>query len=159
MSVVVPVESNAIAPQSGCSYPEPFKSRMGQMHWRPLGDEFGLTQFGISLETLCPGAESALRHWHTLEDEFLYMISGQVVLCNDDGEFPMTAGMCVGFKAGSDNAHHVVNHSDRDAQYLILGSRNPDDMAFYPDDDLAWVQSESGGLIKAHKDGTPYLEK
>ena len=157
MKVLAPIEAEAIISQSGCSYPEPYKSRMGNMNWRPLSDEFGLTQFGISLETLSPGAESALRHWHTLEDEFVYMISGEVVMRNDDGEFSMTKGMCVGFKAGDRNAHHLINRSDSDAQYLILGSRVPGDMGFYPDDDLAWFPTESG-RIKAHKDGTPYLD-
>lgn len=157
MKTRAPIEAGAVAPQSGCSYPEPFKSRMGEMSWRPLGDEFGLSQFGISLETLGPGAESALRHWHTLDDEFVYVISGEIVLRNDDGEFPMTKGMCVGFKAGDKNAHHLVNRSTSDAQYLILGSRVPGDGCFYPDDDLAWFPSESGETA-AHKDGTPYLD-
>ncbi len=155
MNTPTPLHVNAITPQSGCSYPEPFKSRMGAGNWRPLGDAFGLTQFGISLETLQPNAESALRHWHTLEDEFLYMLSGEVVLRTNAGEFPLSAGMCMGFKAGSDNAHHLLNRSEQAAQYLIMGSRIPDDLAFYPDDDLIWSCSAEG-RVAAHKDGTPY---
>ena len=117
---------------------------MGQCEWKRLGDPFGLTQFGLSLETLQPGGQSALRHWHTLTDEFLYLLEGELVLRMNAGETTMTAGMCVGFKAGVRDGHHFVNRSDRPARYLILGSRIPGDNGFYPDDDLMWVDREDG---------------
>jgi uncharacterized cupin superfamily protein len=151
----IPFKANSVAAQSGSGYPEPFNSRMGDAEWRPLGDPFGLSKFGINLETLQPDAQSALRHWHTLDDEFVYMVKGELTLCNNDGEFLLTEGMCVGFKAGDDNAHHLVNRSSSEARFLVMGSRTPGDRAFYPDDDLAWFYAENGSHA-AHKDGSPY---
>jgi uncharacterized cupin superfamily protein len=150
-----PVHTTAIPPQSGSSYPEPFRSRMGEGSWQPLGDSFGLTQFGINLEVLEPGAQSALRHWHTLADELVYLLEGELVLITNEGEFVMTAGMCIGFKAGENNAHHLINRSDKAARMMVVGSRIPGDTAFYPDDDIAWFSTESKRLA-VHKDGRPY---
>ena len=147
------VEAHTAVPGTG--YPEPFFSRMGDGDWRRLGDAFGLTQFGINLETLQPGAQSALRHWHTLADEFVYMLEGELVLRTDAGETTLTAGMCVGFKAGVRNAHHLVNRSAGAARFLVIGSRVPGDNAFYPDDDLLWIDTEHGHY-PARRDGTPY---
>ena len=155
MAQTAPVHADSLPAESGGGYPEPFQSRMGQCEWRRLGDPFGLTNFGLSLETLQPGGQSALRHWHTLEDEFLYLLEGELVLRMNAGETTMTAGMCVGFKAGVRDGHHFVNRSDRPARYLILGARIPGDNGFYPDDDLMWVDREDG-CFPAHKDGTPY---
>jgi len=141
--------------QPGTGYPEPYFSRMGQGDWRRLGEVFGLTQYGFNLETLQPDAESALRHWHTLEDEFVYVLEGELMLITDEGATPMTAGMCVGFKAGVKNAHHLANRSTGPARYLVIGARVPGDSCFYPDDDLMWIDTEHG-TYPAHKDGTPY---
>lgn len=149
------VRADDVAARSGSSYPEPFRSRMGAADWRALGDAFGLTQYGVNLETLPPGAQSALRHWHTLSDEFIYVLEGELRLRTNDGEAVMTAGSCVGFKAGQQDAHHLVNCSDRAARFLVVGTRAPGDMAFYPDDDLQWNWSEQG-RYPAHKDGRPY---
>ena len=147
------VEAHTAKPGTG--YPEPFFSRMGDSDWRRLGDAFGLTQFGINLETFAPGAQSALRHWHTLADEFVYMLEGELVLRTDAGETTLTAGMCVGFKAGVHNAHHFVNRSAVIARFLVIGSRVPGDNAFYPDDDLVWITADHG-RYPARRDGTPY---
>ena len=136
-------------------YPEPFRSRMGDRMKRRLGDAAGLTKFGVNLVTLGPGGQSALRHWHTLEDEFVYVLSGEVVLISDEGEQILGAGMCAGYPAGKRNAHHFVNHSQAPALYLEIGNRIEGDNAFYPDDDLLWVETE-GGTVAAHKDGTHY---
>jgi uncharacterized cupin superfamily protein len=155
MKETKPITAQSVSPQSGSSYPEPLKSRMGNADWRALGDAFGLSQFGINLETLQPAAESALRHWHTLEDEFIYVLDGELTLHTDDGEFTMTAGSCVGFKAGDRNAHHLVNRGTTAAHFIVVGSRIPGDTAFYPDDDLAWFKT-ADGKIPAHKDGRPY---
>ena len=155
MDKLVPVFAESLTPQSGTTYPEPFKSRMGDASWRSMGDAFGLTQFGINLETLQPGAQSALRHWHTLQDELVYMVAGELTLITDDGEIPMTPGMCVGFKAGEKNAHHLVNRSDSEAQFIVIGSRAEGDAAFYPDDDFAWFTTAEG-YQPVHKDGSPY---
>ena len=147
------VEAHTAVPGTG--YPEPFFSRMGDGDWRRLGDAFGLTQFGVNLETFRPGAQSALRHWHTLADEFVYVLEGELVLRTDAGEATLTAGMCVGFKAGVRNAHHFVNRSAATARFLVVGSRVPGDNAFYPDDDLLWIETEHGHY-PARRDGTPY---
>ena len=150
-----PIAAYAVTPESGSSYPEPFRSRMGQANWRALGDRFGITQFGFNLETLEPGAQSSVRHWHTLSDEFIYMLEGELILRTNEGEFPLAPGMCVGFKAVDRNAHHLVSRGPTPARFLVVGSRVPGDTAFYPDDDLAWFRTETGG-IAVHKDGRPY---
>lgn len=134
------------------TYPEPYRSRMGDRAKKRLGDACGITGFGVNLVTLGPGGQSALRHWHTLEDEFVYVLSGEVVLISDEGEQTLQAGSCAGYPAGKRNAHHMVNRSAAPAQYLEIGSRIEGDNAFYPDDDLLWVETESG-TIAAHKDG------
>ena len=136
-------------------YPEPFFSRMGDRAKRKLEDACGLTKFGVNLVTLGPGAQSALRHWHTLEDELVYVLAGEVVLITDEGEQVLTAGMCAGYPAGAKNAHHFVNRSGAPARYLEIGDRTPGDKAFYPDDDLLWVEDENG-VHSAHKDGSRY---
>lgn len=150
-----PVHADAIEEHSGTSYPEPFASRMGPHSWKNLGDAFGLTQYGVAIDTLGPGAQSALRHWHTLEDELVYMLEGELVLVTNEGETTMTAGMVAGFKAGVRDAHHLVNRSDKAARFLVVGSRIEGERSFYPDDDLMWVWNEDGRYA-AHKDGTPY---
>ena len=139
----------------GSSYPEPFRSRVAGRVKRRLGDACGLTGFGVNLVTLAPGAPSALRHWHTLEDEFVYVLEGEVVLVTNDGEQVLRAGDCAGYPAGRRDAHHFVNRSDAPVRYLEIGSRVPGDNAFYPDDDLMWAFDENGEYA-AHKDGRRY---
>lgn len=165
MSLMLPALDPAdVAELRGSGYPEPFKSRMGDRRKRKLGDACGLGQFGVNLVTLGPGGQSALRHWHTLEDEFVYILSGEVTLITDRGEQLLRAGQCAGYPAGSRDAHHFINRSAAPAQYLEVGSRFADDRAHYPDDDLQWVDRESlqsdGGkqvsAVAAHKDGRPY---
>lgn len=153
-----------VAEVHGSGYPEPFKSRMGDRIKRRLGDAFGLSQFGVNLVRLGPGGQSALRHWHTQEDEFVYLLEGELVLVTNAGERLLRAGDCAGYPAGLENAHHLLNRSDTPALYLEVGSRLPGDTAHYPDDDLMWVTgetSEPAGLpisaaIAAHKDGRRY---
>ncbi len=140
----------------GSGYPEPFRSRMGDRGKRRLGDACGLTQFGVNLVTLGPGGQSALRHWHDREDEFVYILSGEVVLISDSGEQSLRAGMCAGYPAGKADAHHFINRSSRQAIYLEVGSRIDADRAFYPDDDLMFVDDKDGKPRFAHKDGRSY---
>jgi uncharacterized cupin superfamily protein len=149
------LDSNAVAEVRGSGYPQPFKSRMGDRAKRRLGDACGLTKLGVNLVALGPGGQSALRHWHTLEDEFVYVLEGEVHLVTSSGEQVLKAGMCAGYPAGKHDAHHFVNRSTRPARYLEIGNRIDGDMAFYPDDDLMWIETEQG-TVAAHKDGRPY---
>jgi uncharacterized cupin superfamily protein len=149
------LDPRTVTETRGSGYPEPYRSRMGDRVKRRLGDACGLTRFGVNLVTLGPGGQSALRHWHTLEDEFVYLLSGEVVLVTDAGEQTLTAGMCAGYAAGSRDAHHFVNRSDRPATYLEIGNRAEGDNAFYPDDDLMWCD-DGNGTYGAHKDGRRY---
>ncbi len=130
---------------------------MGDRAKRRLGNACGLTQFGVNLVTLGPGGQSALRHWHSLEDEFIYILSGELILISNAGEQVVTTGMCMGYPAGDKDAHHLINRSPQPAQYLEIGSRIKGDVGFYPDDDLMWIETEQG-TIAAHKDGSPYPE-
>lgn len=125
-----------IAPRIGSGYPPPFNAGSPCRAKRAVGNPAGLTQFGVNLTVLPPGEQSALRHWHTHEDEFVYVLSGELVLITGDGEETMTAGSCAGFPAGVDNGHHLVNRSDADATFLEIGSRADDDEGIYPDVDL-----------------------
>ena len=137
------------------NYPELFARRMSGREKRPLGDLFGLAGFGVNLTRLAPGAMSALRHAHTVQDEFIYVLQGHPTLVTDAGDTPLAPGMCAGFRAGSGDAHHLVNRSSEEVVYLEVGDRRPGDSASYPDDDLAAVL-EQGQWRFTHKDGRPY---
>ncbi len=137
------------------NYPEPFASRMKGREKRPLGDLFGLTHFGVNLTRLGPGAVSALRHAHSEQDEFVYILQGEPTLITDAGETPLAPGMCAGFKAGAGDAHHLVNRTASDVLYLEVGDRTAGDRVSYPDDDLEAVLVDGKWRI-ARKDGTPY---
>ena len=149
------LDPTTVPEQRGSGYPEPYRTRMGDRSKRRLGDACGLAKIGINLVTLGPGGQSALRHWHTLDDEFVYVLSGEVVLVTNGGEQVLTAGMCAGYPAGAKDAHHFVNRSGGPATYLEVGNRTPGDNAFYPDDDLMWGEDEQGEFA-AHKDGRRY---
>ena len=136
------------------NYPEPFASRMAGRDKQSLGDLFGLTNFGVNLTRLKPGGSSALRHAHTKQDEFVYILEGCPTLVTDAGRTTLEPGMCAGFKAAGD-AHCLVNETDRDVVYLEIGDRTAGDAADYPDDDIAVVTID-GQRRAAHKDGTPY---
>jgi len=138
------------------TYPEPFASRMAGREKRPLGDLFGLANFGVNLTRLAPGAISSLRHAHSRQDEFVYVLSGNPVLITDAGETPLAPGMCAGFRAGTGDGHHLVNRTKVDVLYLEVGDRTPGDAGTYPDDDLQAVLGPDGKWRFVHKDGTPY---
>lgn len=122
---------------------------------RCLGDWFGLSNFGVNLTTLSPGAVSALRHAHTTQDELIYILHGHPVLISDAGEMQLSPGMCAGFKAGTGNAHQLVNRTSEEVQYLEIGDRSPGDGVVYPDDDLQAVLVD-GRWQFTHKDGSRY---
>lgn len=138
----------------GTGYPEEFAAPCKpRRRWR-LGDAAGLDQFGVNLLRLPAGAWSSQRHWHSAEDEFVWVVEGEVVLVEEDGETVLTAGDCAGFKAGVANGHRIENRSDRDAVLLEVGSRRPaDDACDYPDIDMILPK---GADRYFHRDGTPY---
>lgn len=138
-------------------YPEPFASRMAGRTKRALGTVFGLTQFGVNLTELAPGAVSALRHAHSHQDEFVYVLQGRPVLRTDAGETPLAPGMCAGFRAGSGNAHQLHNPTDETVVYLEIGDRSPGDRVHYPDDDLVAVRVGERWVF-THRDGRPYAD-
>jgi uncharacterized cupin superfamily protein len=149
------VASEAPARTRPSNYPEPFASRMSGREKRPLGDEFGLQNFGVNLTRLAPRSVSALRHAHSRQDEFVYILEGRPTLCTDEGRTPLSPGMCAGFKAGTGNGHQLVNETDEDVLYMEVGDRTPGDEGSYPDDDLKAVLVE-GKWRFTRKDGTPY---
>jgi uncharacterized cupin superfamily protein len=136
-------------------YPEPFASRMTGREKRVLGDLFGLGNFGVNLVRLAAGGVSSLRHSHTRQDEFIYILEGFPTLHTDEGATPLSPGDCAGFRAGTGNGHCLSNDTGEPVVYLEVGDRTPGDEGHYPDDDLKAVQSE-GCWQFLHKDGTPY---
>ena len=136
------------------NYPEPFASRMAGREKRPLGDLFDLANFGVNLTRLAPRAASALRHAHSLQDEFVYILEGTPTLVTDRGEALLAPGMCAGFPAGG-LSHHLVNRSDSDVLYLEVGDRTPGDSAEYPEDDLAVAMGPDGRWVFSRKEGPP----
>jgi uncharacterized cupin superfamily protein len=137
------------------NYPEPFATLMNGRQKRALGDLFGLSNFGVNLTRIAPGGMSALRHAHTRQDEFVYILEGHPTLHTDEGLTPLAPGMCAGFKAGTGNGHRLVNHTPADVVYLEIGDRIPGDEVAYPDNDLR-AQMVEGRWVFTHKDGGPY---
>lgn len=137
------------------NYPQPFASRVAGREKRPLGDFFGLQNFGVNLTRLAPNAISALRHTHSKQDEFVYILQGYPTLHTDEGKFKLSPGMCAGFKAGTGRANNLINETDEDVMYLEIGDRTPGDEGTYPDDDLNAMLVD-GKWEFFHKDGTPY---
>jgi uncharacterized cupin superfamily protein len=144
-----------LTPYTSSGYPEPYRSRVLPREKRFLGKALGLTQFGVNLTTLPPGKESSMRHWHTREEEFVYVLEGEVVLRTDAGEQLVRAGQCVGFPAGSGDGHQLVNRSDRPARYLEVGTCDETDEVFYPEADLRYNPPGQRGKF-TRRDGTPY---
>ena len=136
-------------------YPEPFASRMAGREKRVLGDLFGLSHFGVNLVHLAAGSVSSLRHAHTRQDEFVYILEGSPTLHTDEGQTRLQPGDCAGFRAGTGNGHCLRNDTDAPVVYLEVGDRTPGDEGHYPDDDLKAVMGEAGWRF-LHKDGTPY---
>ena len=137
------------------AYPEPFASRMAGRQKQPLGDLFGLKNFGVNLTRLAPRAASALRHAHSKQDEFVYILRGHPTLHTDAGRTRLSPGMCAGFRAGTGNGHCLINETEDDVVYLEIGDRTPGDEGSYPDDDLKALMAD-GTWKFVHKDGAPY---
>jgi len=136
-------------------YPEPFRQAVAGRLRRRLGNAVGLSQFGVNLTTLKPGAWSSQRHWHECEDELVYVLEGEVVLCEDDGETVLKPGDAAGWKANAPNGHCLINRSSRDAVFLEIGARAPRERASYPDIDML-AERDTSGSRYLHKSGEPY---
>jgi uncharacterized cupin superfamily protein len=140
----------SLAPRTGSGYPEPYRSRVVPREKRALGNALGLSKIGINHTTLPPGKESSMRHWHSHEDEFIFVLSGEVVLRTDAGEQVLTAGMCCGFPFGATDGHHLINRSAQPAVYLEVSNRDPADGADYSDVDMVY---RAGKYLR--RDGSP----
>jgi uncharacterized cupin superfamily protein len=139
----------------GTTYPAPFARIVDGREWQSLSDVAGLTQFGVNLVRLKPGAASSQRHWHEQEDEFVYVVEGELVLVEDEGETVVKPGDAAGFKAAFLNGHHLVNRTERDAIFLVVGMRAARERCHYPDIDL--VHEQDGDRYRlTHKSGAPY---
>lgn len=150
------LDPGTLTPRTGSGYPEPYRSRVLPREKRALGDALGLKHIGINLTTLPPGKESSMRHWHTHEEEFVYVLSGEVVLRTDAGEQLLVAGMCAGFpaacEAGPGDGHQLINRSGQPAVYLEVSNRDPADSAYYSEADLRWNAPDARGVF-TRKDG------
>ena len=145
----------ALKTDSFTGYPEPFRQIVLGRTRKRLGNAVGLDQFGVNLTTLKPGAASSQRHWHAAEDELIYVLQGELVLCEDGGEIVLRPGDAAGFKAGVANGHCLVNRSSADAVYLEIGSRSAREHVEYPDIDMMLDRDEKGARY-LHKSGAPY---
>lgn len=145
-----------VPPRTKSVYPtEALRAPLAGRSKRALGDALGLRNFGVNLVTLAPGAHSSERHWHERQDEFVYVLEGEVTLVTDDGAQVIGPGMCAGFPAGVPNGHHLINRGTTPAVYLEVGDRLPGERAHYPDADLEG-RASSAATRFFHKDGTPY---
>ena len=150
------IDVQTVKTRQGSSYPAPFHEKAGARIKQALGDAGGLTDFGVNLTSLPPGAWSSQRHWHTNEDEFVYVLSGELTLVTDEGEVVLRGGDCAAFPKNTPNGHHLINKSSNNATYLEVGTRAQDDVCSYPDIDLH-IDTAVGWYT--HKDGTPYPKK
>lgn len=144
-----------VTPRRGSAYPAPFGEPLVGREKRALGDALHLTQFGVNLVTLAPGSWSSQRHWHANEDEFVYVLEGEVTLVTDAGEQTLRPGMAAGFPAGNADGHHLINRSERPALYLEVGTRAKTEEAHYSDIDMIARKSD-GGFVFTRKNGEPY---
>lgn len=159
MSLKLPaVDPKTLNVRNSSGYPEPYRSRVLPREKRALGDPVGLTKIGVNLTTLMPGKESSMRHFHTHEDELVYVLEGELVLATDEGEQVLTPGTYAGFPAGVRNGHHFINRSDKPVTYLEISNRDPSDNAEYtdPEVDMAYHKGPDGKFIFTHRDGRSY---
>jgi uncharacterized cupin superfamily protein len=140
--------------RTGSDYPAPHNAPCLQRIRRALGDAFGLSQFGVNMLDLPPGTWSSQRHWHEQQDEFVYVLEGEVVLVTDEGETVLRPGMVAGFRAGTGNGHHLVNRSDKTVRVLEVGTRTVEEVAYYSDIDMM-VRENADGWGYSTKDGQP----
>lgn len=151
----IAISGDSVPARIGSGYPDPFDKPCVEREKKPLGDAFGLSDYGVNLVTIPPGSWSSQRHWHSAEDEFIYVLEGQPTLVTDDGETTLEPGMCAGFVAGDANGHHLVNSTNEIVVYLEVGSRRDEDDVDYSDIDMQ-VKGRGYGGAFTHKDGSPY---
>jgi len=152
-----PIQAESVSAEKGKSnYPEPFAAIVKGRTKRKLGDIFGLSNFGVNITELDPGSASSVLHYHTVQDEFLYILQGTATVIVGDEEFTIAQGDCIGFKAGTRLGHQLLNRSAEPVIYLEIGDRLPDDEAAYPNTDLQVSMSDQGTWVFSHKDGTRY---
>lgn len=149
------MDPTSVASRTGSTYPKQFQEQVLARSKRVLGDALGLTHFGVNLVELQPGAWSSQRHWHSGEDEFVYVVSGEITLVTDAGRQLLTTGMVAGFPAGRADGHHLVNASTAPAAYLEVGDRSDEDEVRYPDIDLVLTRGADGRVFRRN-DGRPY---
>lgn len=149
------IDPNQVPKQTTTGYPTPFVPTVAGRIKQKVGNAAGLTNFGVNLVTLLPGAASALRHWHSHQDEFIYVLEGELTMITDAGETVVTAGMMAGFAANQPDGHQLVNRSDQPARYLEIGDRTPGDRVQYPDDDLV-AELVNGAYQFSDRAGNPY---
>src|SRR5216684_2353046 len=145
-----------LAESNATSYPEKFRADNSRRWNRRLGDHVGLRNFGVNLTRIVPGAQSSARHAHSKQDEFIWVVSGEIVLETNEGAQTLRTGMCAGFPAGCGNAHRFVNRSAEDVVLLVVGDRTAFEEITYPDIDLHGRADADGRLMFSRKDGTPY---
>jgi len=153
--IATPISPADLPARNRSGYPEPFRSQVLPREKRALGDAAGLTKIGINHTTLLPGKASSMRHWHSHEDELVFVLSGELVLVTDAGDLTLRAGQCAGFPAGHADGHHLVNRSAAPAVYLEISNRDTADAVHYTDVDLRWNAPDARGVY-THKDGRPY---
>jgi uncharacterized cupin superfamily protein len=151
------IDPSAVTTREGSTYPSPFDEPCRERRVGRLGDAAGLTQFGANLVELAPGAWASQRHWHACEDEFVYLLEGELTLIEDAGETALVAGDSAGWPAGVRDGHHLVNTSTRPARFLVIGTRDDSDHGEYSDIDMKFGKERYAGKgVYRHKDGTPY---
>ena len=156
MSLKIPaLDPMTLEPRTGSGYPEPYRSRCLPREKRQIGTALGLTKIGINQTILPPGKESSMRHWHTHEEEFIYVLAGEVVLITEGGEQLLTPGMCAGFPLATEDGHQLVNRGSVPAVYLEISNRDPADKAHYPDVDLMY-QGKDAAVMFTRKDGSTF---
>jgi uncharacterized cupin superfamily protein len=155
MNNAAKLDPKSIAPRTATVYPPVFAGAVRGREKRALGDFFGLTQYGVNLTTLAPGAWSSHRHWHEKEDEFIFVVEGEITLIDDAGEHLLKPGMCAGFKAGVANGHHLANKTKTPVTYLEIGSRAALERAHYPDVDMLF-EKDGAKTTVTRRNGAPF---
>ncbi len=150
------IDLSQVPVESGTNYPDDFKARVAGRRRQRVGDAAGLKNFGVNLTMLAPGSQSALRHWHSDQDEFVYILQGEVVMVTNEGEQTLSPGDMAGFAAGVENGHHLINRSEVPAVYLEVGDRSAPDQVEYPDDNLLFALTANGQRRFARSDGRAY---